>query len=324
MNEESSLSKAKAWYSKAADDQHKDAMFRLGRFYQRGLVEDQNNEKEIEYFEKAGMVGDRNALYQLGARHFNGNHGNSGMHKAFSYFERSAKKENSQAQYKLGEIYEFGYISSKDLFLAIIWYTKSALQGNEDARNYLDALIYIPTDNFYYVKKHKQLSKLIVRYKNRQFVDKAFLGSVYYDFGLLCYHGHGTVVDYNVALEHFKNAHEYYPTSDIAFFSTIKFETIDKSIKESYLKKLEMFEKSSTKLSPKERYELGLIYYNRVTCLTESGAPDNNVIVDANHEKALILVICITKASVQKKTIKRHSNTLKLLRKRVSQMLNIN
>jgi TPR repeat protein len=285
MDGASNLSKAAAWYSKAVDNHHKDAMFRLGRFYQRGLGVDQNTEKAIDLYTKSedGHHGD--SLYQLGKLYLNYNQDESNPAQMTNYFEKAAHQGNSEAQRILGAIYEMRNNETHNVLHAIVWFTKSAEQGNTDAERNLGRIFEFCSTT-YPVKIYHFLRHLVTRFRWYKSSHRSYYGSVYWMLGTIYYYGFGTSLNYKKAWDHFTKAKNLFQHEKATLILTLELENIRTSNIESFLKKLEMFESVQLFLTPEDLYNLGMVYYNGVYS-SPSFEDEVRIIVDPDHYKAL-------------------------------------
>lgn len=78
--------KAKEWYQKAIDDGYPQAMFAMGKLYDRGRCGEVNVFKATEWFEKAAKYGNAEAQYELGFNYFNGVGADKDKSKGLEYF----------------------------------------------------------------------------------------------------------------------------------------------------------------------------------------------------------------------------------------------
>jgi TPR repeat protein len=148
-----------SWYSMAAGNSHRDAIYHLGLLYEKGLGILQDYQKAIQLYNNAAHLGSDKALYQLGVAYHDGNGVDIDPRKAIEYYTLSTNLGNPRYQYFLGRLYEEGQLVQKDPQEALKWYTKAYLQGYNDVRSNLYAMyddkLY---EDFFYTKLFRNLS----------------------------------------------------------------------------------------------------------------------------------------------------------------------
>ncbi|UZO08334.1 uncharacterized protein OCT59_028592 [Rhizophagus irregularis] len=119
------LEMAVYWYKKAAENEYKVALYKLGLYYQIGkVVEKDETEKGNHY-----------AQNSLGFMYENGGGTEKNKEKAFYWYNKAAENGNRDAQYNLGECYELGNgVVDKDETKAFEYYEKSAENGDIDSK----------------------------------------------------------------------------------------------------------------------------------------------------------------------------------------------
>lgn len=163
-NEEDAL----VWYERAAQKNHKEAIYKLGlsasklnffgaqeeafNLFKRsadmgyapaqleyanmlleGFVRDANPGKAKHYYELAANQGLADAELNLGLMYQKGISVKADPTTAMSYYNSAAIKGQTQAQFNLGVAYYYGYGVEKDLWASKEWLNKAFLAGNKDA-----------------------------------------------------------------------------------------------------------------------------------------------------------------------------------------------
>lgn len=159
------ISKANAWFLKAAEAWHADAMFYVGlAFFDRsygtvdyakavswfrksaaqnsalgqhgmglshlyGSAEDHDPLKAIDWFQKAADQGQRAAQYHLGKMYDAGRGVEKNHKKAAQLFEQSARQRFANAQHDLAKAYVEGKGVEQSYALAAKWYQTASEQG---------------------------------------------------------------------------------------------------------------------------------------------------------------------------------------------------
>ncbi|KAI8886661.1 HCP-like protein [Backusella circina FSU 941] len=290
-NVDLALSEAARWYSRAADCSHNLALYHLGRLYEFGRGVNQDYSKAIKYYQIASKLGNTDALYQLGVIYQDGKGIEQNTKKAIGYYTQAAEKGNSMAQYALGRLYEEGKLLSKDILEVVKWYSISNSQGNERAQkrlyDYFDELYTI--DSFY-GRWFQILSRIVEINSNRnKNENNKLLGSVHFKLGYIYFYGYGSKLDYKKALEYFRESTKICDNDVVRFFSEIIYENIPASLKEKYIKKLDMFETAIDQLDLEDIYELGLIYYHGINSTSEDlNTNGTQVIVPFDYAKSSV------------------------------------
>lgn len=164
------------WYTRAVNQNHLDAIYRLGRCYDegKGVALDpimavrlfrkganlgepgcqyklgfcyrsgvglpRDIDEAIKWYEKAAEQEYPNALSELGALYENGEGKPRDWKKAFSLYQRAAN-QNPVAQFRIGLFYEKGWEVEQDLATAVYWYQEAAPYDAE--AKYRLALCYL-------------------------------------------------------------------------------------------------------------------------------------------------------------------------------------
>jgi TPR repeat protein len=303
------LSIAHSWYIKAAENSHKDALYRLGQFYAKGWGVEKDYTLSMECYQKSAIIGNIDALYQLGFMYENGQGVAPDNETAISYYNRASELGNSESQFRLGTLYEEGLLLQQDILESLRYYARAASQGNEKSYGHLLLLdIHGSTDNYFLERRFYLFCKLCDE-TIEDTREKTFLGFVHYELGLMYFDGLGTPINYKKAWRCFKRAASVYGEKNAQAFSPVKYQNIDTSVNHMYLKKIKMWEtiadqivKEKRKpikeawptkkeeeelLTKDEKYELGLIYYYGVYANSQSGEMNiDNRVVGFDYVKA--------------------------------------
>ena len=125
---------------KLAQAGNPDAMYEIGRMYERGRGTEPDMQKAIQWYERALAKGQNDARAHLGVLYFEGSGVKRDLKRAVSLIQPAAEKGNPTAQYYLGHMYESGEGLRRDLDQAIHWYKKAAASGHYLAVARLKAL----------------------------------------------------------------------------------------------------------------------------------------------------------------------------------------
>jgi TPR repeat protein len=210
------------WYSMAADDSHREAIYYLGLLYEKGLGIPQNYQKAIQLYNDAGQLGSDKALHQLGVAYHDGNGVDIDPRKAIEYYTLSANLGNPEYQYFLGGLYEEGQLVQKDPQEALKWYTKAYLQGYDDVSSNLYAIYDDkPYEDFFFTKLFRNLS--IASCGHFRLNDE-YNHTEYYDLNMrlatFCALGYGTEKNFGQAWEYMnKDSHNLIDVTVSNFFS---------------------------------------------------------------------------------------------------------
>ena len=128
---------AARWFEKAAEKNHIDAIYYLGRCYDSSESLDPAYKKAFGCFKKAAEKGQVNAMYWLGRYYFWGYGVDRNESEGIEWYKKAADADNSDAMYALGDQY-FRCAESKSE--GIEWYKKAAEKGSIYAKEILDRL----------------------------------------------------------------------------------------------------------------------------------------------------------------------------------------
>jgi TPR repeat protein len=126
--------KAVEWYQKAAEQGLAMAQYNLGVCYKRGQGVPQDYAKAAEWYQKAAEQGHADAQNNLGNCYFNEDGVPQNYAKAVEWYQKAAEQGLADAQNNLGYCYFCGQGVQKDLSNAVMWYRKAAEQGHAEAQ----------------------------------------------------------------------------------------------------------------------------------------------------------------------------------------------
>ncbi|CAI2180671.1 3736_t:CDS:2 [Funneliformis geosporum] len=96
------------WYHKAANNNNKEALYKLGEFYEIGKGVDKNLVRAFEFYKKSSNLECFEAQYKVGYYYEHGIVVNTNKDMAFELYKIAAKGDNSNAQKRLAYLYEQG------------------------------------------------------------------------------------------------------------------------------------------------------------------------------------------------------------------------
>lgn len=125
--------KALFWARKAAQMEHPQACFALGKIYDEGLGVEVDHKEGLKWFEKAAKNGDADAQNIVGNYYNNGEFVARDYEKAFKYYQMAALQGHLWGMYNLGGYYASGVGTGIDLMKAGEWLRKAADGGLQEA-----------------------------------------------------------------------------------------------------------------------------------------------------------------------------------------------
>ena len=133
---EKNLARADEWFRKAAEQNHRDAQFRLAVACMAGQGMETNDVEGLHWLRRAADGGWPLAEYVLGSYYSTGKHGIlKDPEQSVRWIQRSAEHGNSQAQFHLASNYLYGQDVPKDMLEAVRWFWRAAAQGHAEAQN---------------------------------------------------------------------------------------------------------------------------------------------------------------------------------------------
>ncbi len=180
------------WYSKAAEQNHPDALLNLGYFYDKGLFVQQNYKEAFRFYQQAAKLGNACAQYNLGSCYMYGEGVDKDYKLASEWFGKSAEQNFHYALCNLGINYLEGKGVKKDNPKAMMLLSMAAKQCNYLAQYRLGRSFCV--GEFTEINKDKALYWLVkipFNLVNTVFVDSRLApeeeGKYYYYLGLLTY-----------------------------------------------------------------------------------------------------------------------------------------
>lgn len=130
------LKKAVEYYTKAANANDPQSLFRLGNFFETGLNEgegdkavsvvQQNAKSALDLYRLAAQNGSAEAFYNVGVYYETGTVVDKDPAKAFTFHLRAANSGLPQAQHRLAGLYQNGTGVAQDVIAAMGWYQRAA------------------------------------------------------------------------------------------------------------------------------------------------------------------------------------------------------
>jgi hypothetical protein len=131
--------KSVEYYTKAANGNDAQALFRLGNFFEAGLKVGEGDKAEVivqpnpksalDLYRMAAQNGQAEAFYNVGVYYETGTVVDKDPTKAFSFLLRAATSGVPQAQFRLAGLYQQGTGTSQDIVAAMAWFDRSASAG---------------------------------------------------------------------------------------------------------------------------------------------------------------------------------------------------
>ena len=129
--------KAMVWARKAAQMEHPQAYFMLGRIYDEGLGVDVNHIEGLKWFEKAADKGDADAQNIVGNIYSNIELGIIDLDKAFKYYQLAASQGHVYGMFNLGLCFADGDGCISNMPDALNWIEKAANEECPEAQQWL-------------------------------------------------------------------------------------------------------------------------------------------------------------------------------------------
>lgn len=134
-----SIKKAVDYYTKAANANDGEALFRLGNFFEAGIKEGEGDKAEIvvqqnaksalDLYRLAAQNGQASAFYNVGVYYETGTVVDKDPIKAFAFLLKAATSGVPQAQFRLAGLYQQGTGTSQDIVAAMAWFDRAASAG---------------------------------------------------------------------------------------------------------------------------------------------------------------------------------------------------
>jgi len=131
-------SKAMVWARKAAQMEHPQACFALGRIYDEGLGVEVDHKEGLKWYEKAANGGDADAQNIVGNIYTDADFVKHDYKKAFENYQKAASQGHLYGMLNLGLCYQEGQGTDMDIIAAENWIRKAADGGLQDAIDILN------------------------------------------------------------------------------------------------------------------------------------------------------------------------------------------
>jgi len=170
--------------SKANQDDA-NSQFNLALMYENGAGTPMNTKQAAYWYTKAAEQGHVEAQYKLGSLYqFSGDDEFPQDYKlAFFWYTKAAEQGHIFAQYKLGRLYRFSADdrAPKDYKLAFFWYTKAAEQGHIFAEDERDKMLEKMSQSQIgeVLKLSKELYKKINNKAKKQTISGFVISAIY-------------------------------------------------------------------------------------------------------------------------------------------------
>jgi TPR repeat protein len=138
------LKKAVEYYTKAANGNDAQALFRLGNYFEAGLTQGEgdkaetiiqkNDKSALDLYRLAAQNNLPEAFYNVGVYYETGTVVDKDPAKAYTFFLRAANNGLAPAQFRLAGLYQSGNGVAQDVVAAKAWYQMSADRGNAAAQ----------------------------------------------------------------------------------------------------------------------------------------------------------------------------------------------
>lgn len=128
---EQSREQARAWYERAAGQNHPVALYNLGLYYDKGLGVTQDRVRALVYYKRGAAAGDAKAAYNAGELLFRGEEVPGDVAQGIAYMEQSARQNTAKAQISLGYIYQRGVGVPRNAERALDYYARAEAQGQQ-------------------------------------------------------------------------------------------------------------------------------------------------------------------------------------------------
>lgn len=130
------------WFSRAAAQANKDALWQLAVMEYGGIGTSKNPTRAVQLYQKAAELGQVNAMYYLGMAYISGNGIQRDNVSALHWLNLTIAYEDAygsnvlrpSAQNAIGALHEHGDGVSNDLLLAYAWYSLASGAGFEEAK----------------------------------------------------------------------------------------------------------------------------------------------------------------------------------------------
>lgn len=123
-------SEAVAWWKQASEtSQDHEAQFRLGDYYESGVVEPENLPEAAKWYMLAAEGGHAGAQFAIGSFYEAGAGVEQSIEKAAFWYEKCASRNVANCQFNLGRLHGSEQSAAPDLVEAYKWYYLAAKNG---------------------------------------------------------------------------------------------------------------------------------------------------------------------------------------------------
>lgn len=129
--------KAAYWFSLAAEQNHTDALVKLGFLYRYGFGVEKNQEKAFESFRRAASRGDKTAMHHLGDAYERGLGVEKDDTRALSWYLMAAERGEPLGMFAAGKMIWNGVGHVKDKAGGVEWIRRAAAKELPDATEWL-------------------------------------------------------------------------------------------------------------------------------------------------------------------------------------------
>lgn len=133
--------KASTWMHKAAQQNHREAQYRLGDMYYSGIGVKKDYKESAKWYILAAKNNHTEAQSIVAGLYQQGTGVEKNDAEAFSWYQKSANQGNISACYGLAEMYEYGQATQQSASSAFKWYLKAA-EGGDAAAQYKVGFMY--------------------------------------------------------------------------------------------------------------------------------------------------------------------------------------
>src|SRR5690606_25764074 len=122
------------WYLIAGRAGSVDAMFRVGRYFEEGLLGDKGDHRQsLVWYQEAASHGHSESMFRMGRYYQQGASVERSPHEGFKWYLAAAEKGFSAAMFATAICYEEGVGVARDPDKARYWHRRSAEAGNLDS-----------------------------------------------------------------------------------------------------------------------------------------------------------------------------------------------
>lgn len=260
--------KALLWARKAAQMDHPQAYFALGRIYDEGLGVEVDHKEGLKWYEKSADRGDADAQNIVGNIYLNADYVENNSQKAFNYYQMAASQGHLWGMFNLGSCYVSGQGTEIDSQKAGEWFRKAAEGGLQEAIDTLnrnlcykdDIPMTLPDPNVSQSSGNDTVYELPIDKELKRWRKLAKDGdpNAMLQIGLYYHKGNGVNQNYAEASKWFRKA------ADLGN-AEAQFQLGEKYIEcygcvQNYQEAAKWYRKAANQDHPESLYKLGLLY----------------------------------------------------------------